>query len=82
MGFVPQPPTHDAAAAAAAAAAAQDEVAAARKALSKLQGRLVAVPRVQSWAPEGQRTAVVVAKTGPTPKDYPRPPGTPGKKPL
>jgi 16S rRNA (guanine527-N7)-methyltransferase len=60
----------------------QDEVSAARNALSKLQGKLAAVPRVQSWAPEGQRTAVVVSKTGPTPQQYPRLPGTPAKKPL
>lgn len=60
----------------------QDEVAAASKALSKLRGKLCAVPRVQSWAPEGQRTAVVVRKQQATPPQYPRPPGTPSKKPL
>lgn len=60
----------------------QEEVAAASKALSKLKGSLAAVQLVQSWAPEGQRTAVVVRKTGPTPQLYPRAPGTPSKKPL
>jgi hypothetical protein len=60
----------------------QAEVAAAGPALSKLGGQLLGVEGVQSWGPEGQRTAVVVAKTRPTPPHYPRPPGTPGKKPL
>lgn len=60
----------------------QDEVSAAKSALSKLRGKLRAVERVQSWAPEGQRTAVVVAKTHSTPPQYPRAPGTPNKKPL
>lgn len=61
---------------------AQAEVTAAAKAVSKLRGQLAGVPRVQSWAPEGQRTAVVVRKTGATPQLYPRAPGTPSKKPL
>lgn len=60
----------------------QEEVAAAGKALAKLQGSLAGVCLVQSWAPEGQRTAVVVNKTGPTPQAYPRAAGTPNKKPL
>lgn len=60
----------------------QEEVAAAGKALVKLKGSLVGVCLVQSWAPEGQRTAVVVNKTGPTPQAYPRAAGTPSKKPL
>ncbi|WIA21622.1 hypothetical protein OEZ85_000804 [Tetradesmus obliquus] len=60
----------------------QEEVAAAKPALAKLGGKLQAVELVESWAPEGQRTAVVVAKTGSTPAKYPRAPGTPSKKPL
>jgi 16S rRNA (guanine527-N7)-methyltransferase len=60
----------------------QEEVAAAGPALAKLGGCLEAVEVVQSWAPEGQRTAVVVTKTGRTSSRYPRPPGTPNKKPL
>eukprot|EP00775_Hariotina_reticulata_P014196 gene14196-14339_t len=60
----------------------QEEVAAAGPALARLGGRLVGVEEVQSWAPEGQRTAVVVAKEGPTPSKYPRVAGTPSKKPL
>lgn len=63
-------------------AAVQAEVAAAHNAVSKLGGKLLGVEPVQSWGPEGQRTAVVVAKTGSTPAKYPRAPGTPNKKPL
>lgn len=33
-------------------------------------------------SPEGRRTAVVVLKSRPTPSQYPRKPGVPGKKPL
>jgi rRNA small subunit methyltransferase G len=61
---------------------AQDEVAAARRALSELGGALRAVERVSSWAPDGQRTAVLVAKKRSTPRRYPRAPGTPSRKPL
>lgn len=67
---------------AAKGASPEAEVAAAGRALSELRGRLVEVARVESWAPEGQRTAVVVAKQAATPRAYPRSPGTPSKKPL
>lgn len=60
----------------------QDEVAAADNALSKLGGELLAIEKVNSWAPEGQRTAVVVKKCSKTPSKYPRTAGTPGRKPL
>ncbi len=33
-------------------------------------------------SPEGRRTAVLVLKARPTPAQYPRKPGVPGKKPL
>lgn len=58
------------------------EVAAARGALRTLGGELVAVVEVASHSAEGARTAVVVRKHKATPKQYPRKPGTPSKKPL
>jgi 16S rRNA G527 N7-methylase RsmG len=67
---------------AAKGAAPDAEVRAAGNALAKVGGRLLGVELVESWAPEGQRTAVVVAKARPTPAKYPRAPGTPGRKPL
>jgi 16S rRNA (guanine527-N7)-methyltransferase len=62
--------------------ASQAEVAAAEGALKKLGGTLLGVDLVQSYSQEGQRTAVVVRKNGPTPQKYPRVAGTPNKNPL
>ncbi|KAL4422347.1 hypothetical protein ABPG75_008544 [Micractinium tetrahymenae] len=67
---------------AAKGAAPAEEVAAAKGALGKLGGKLVAVGEVDSESPEGRRTAVIVAKARPTPAQYPRKPGVPSKKPL
>lgn len=68
---------------AAKGAAPHAEVAAAKKGIQALGGSgEVEVVGVDSWAPEGQRTAVVVCKRRPTPAAYPRAPGTPSKKPL
>lgn len=39
-------------------------------------------PPSPAEAPEGWRTAVVVRKPRPTPREFPRRPGTPAKKPL
>ncbi len=60
----------------------QVEVSAASNALGQCGGKLRRLELVESFSPEGQRTAVVVAKVGATPKRYPRQPGTPNKKPL
>ncbi len=61
----------------------QAEVSAASNALGQLGGRLVAVEDVESrWEDGRQRTALVVAKAGPTPAKFPRQAGTPNKKPL
>jgi 16S rRNA G527 N7-methylase RsmG len=57
------------------------EAAAAVRALAGSGARAV-VEFVDSWAPEGQRTALVVRKARPTPAAFPRPAGTPTKKPL
>lgn len=64
------------------AGALQVEVAAASNAFGQCGGKLRQVALVESYSPEGQRTAVVVAKVGHTQKRYPRVPGTPNKKPL
>lgn len=58
------------------------EVAAARGALRTLGGELQGVVEVASHSAEGPRTAVVVRKVKVTPKQYPRKPGTPSKRPL
>jgi 16S rRNA (guanine527-N7)-methyltransferase len=69
---------------AAKGAAPWEEVAEAAAAVHALAGRgaRCVVEPVDSWAPEGQRTAVVVRKRAPTPAAFPRAPGTPAKKPL
>jgi 16S rRNA (guanine527-N7)-methyltransferase len=58
------------------------EVAAASNALGQCGGKVRRVELVESFSPEGQRTAVVVVKVAATKKRYPRHPGTPSKKPL
>ncbi|GLC35193.1 hypothetical protein PLESTM_000289500 [Pleodorina starrii] len=58
------------------------EVCAAAGAIRQLGGRQLALERVESHSAEGQRTALVVAKAGPTPARFPRQAGTPNKKPL
>ena len=60
----------------------QEEVVAARTAIKLLGGELVDVREVDSMAPEGLRTAVVVRKVKATPRMYPRRPGTPKKQPI
>ncbi|KAI8469287.1 MAG: intraflagellar transport protein [Monoraphidium minutum] len=67
---------------AAKGAAPGAEAAAAARAVRLLGGGAVRIELVDSWAPEGQRTAVVVHKERPTPDLYPRLPGAPGRKPL
>lgn len=37
---------------------------------------------VESHSPNGQRTAIICVKDRPTPRKYPRDPGTPAKLPL
>lgn len=60
----------------------QAEVQASKAALRQLGGTLRETALVASWAPEGQRTALVVVKSAPTPAKLPRAAGTPNKKPL
>jgi 16S rRNA G527 N7-methylase RsmG len=68
---------------AAKGAAPGPEVRAATRAVRLLGGaEAFRTEGVDSWAPEGQRTALVVGKERPTPALYPRPAGSPNKKPL
>ncbi|KAI3424771.1 hypothetical protein D9Q98_008159 [Chlorella vulgaris] len=67
---------------AAKGAAPQDEVAGAKTAVIKVGGKLLGLEEVDSEGPEGPRTAVLVRKACPTPHQYPREPGVPGRKPL
>jgi 16S rRNA G527 N7-methylase RsmG len=67
---------------AAKGAGPQAEVAAAARAIKALGGEGARIHLVDSFAPDGQRTAVTVRKAAPTPVRYPRPAGTPSKQPL
>jgi 16S rRNA (guanine527-N7)-methyltransferase len=58
------------------------EVDEARSAVGCLGGKVLRVEEVDSLAPEGRRTAVVVRKDRPTPRNFPRRAGTPKKQPL
>lgn len=58
---------------------AEEELAQARSAAFLLHVKLESVPLVSSI---GERALVLAKKTAPTPKIYPRRPGTPAKKPL
>ncbi|KAI3785749.1 hypothetical protein L1987_44874 [Smallanthus sonchifolius] len=54
----------------------------AKKAISLMGASLLQTCYVNSHSPYGQRTAIVCLKDGPTPRKYPRDPGTPAKSPL
>jgi len=61
---------------------AEEELALAGRALQLLQGKVETVrPYSLGWQ-DDQRCLVAVRKTGPTPKQYPRPAGMPKKAPL
>ena len=59
--------------------AAGEEVAAAKRALDLLKGKSTIISADAPW---GERRLVVIEKTAPTPKAYPRKAGTPSKNPL
>ncbi|PQQ09481.1 ribosomal RNA small subunit methyltransferase G-like [Prunus yedoensis var. nudiflora] len=58
------------------------EVRNAEKAIQILGASVLQLCPVESHSPYGQRTAIVCLKTNPTPRKYPRDPGTPEKTPL
>ncbi|KAL6183210.1 hypothetical protein ACLB2K_044621 [Fragaria x ananassa] len=60
----------------------QMEVKNAEKAIQILGASIRQLCPVESHSPYGQRTAIVCLKTSPTPKKYPRDPGTPSDEPC
>ncbi|XXG81251.1 hypothetical protein AAC387_Pa09g1932 [Persea americana] len=60
----------------------QEEVSSAKTAIQLMGASILEMCSVESHGPFGQRTAVVCLKDCPTPKKYPRNPGTPAKIPL
>lgn len=60
----------------------EEELAAASTALNRLGGRMVGVYPVAVTGLTDNRILVVVEKVKPTPKEFPRRPGTPAKQPL
>ncbi|XP_051136534.1 uncharacterized protein LOC127255183 [Andrographis paniculata] len=60
----------------------QEEVTKAERAIRLMGGSILQTCSVESHSKYGQRTAIVCLKEGPTPRKYPRAPGTPLKLPL
>lgn len=59
-----------------------DEVAQADEAISTLGGRLRELKRIELDEFADERCLIIIDKIAPTPEQYPRRPGVPGKKPL
>ncbi|XP_073127017.1 uncharacterized protein [Henckelia pumila] len=60
----------------------QEEVTRAERAIHLMGASLLKTCFVESHNKYGQRTAIICRKNGPTPKKYPRVPGTPSRAPL
>ncbi|KAL6318934.1 hypothetical protein AAG906_001407 [Vitis piasezkii] len=60
----------------------QEEVRNAERAIQLMGASVLQLCSVESHSPFGQRTAIVCLKDCPTPRKYPRDPGTPVKSPL
>ncbi|TYH75191.1 hypothetical protein ES332_D04G002600v1 [Gossypium tomentosum] len=60
----------------------QDEVKSAERATKLMGASVLQLCSVESHSPHGQRTAIICLKNRPTPRKYPRDPGTPTKEPL
>ncbi|XP_009610216.1 uncharacterized protein LOC107793570 isoform X1 [Nicotiana tabacum] len=60
----------------------QEEVQSAERAIQLMGASLLEIRCVDSHSKHGQRTAIICLKDKPTPKKYPRDPGTPAKVPL
>ncbi|KAJ4850061.1 hypothetical protein Tsubulata_034421 [Turnera subulata] len=60
----------------------QEEVQNAKRSIQLMGASLLGLCSVESHSPHGQRTAIICAKDSPTPRKYPRDPGTPAKLPL
>lgn len=59
-----------------------DEIAQADRAIGLLGGRVGEVKKIEMAEFADERYLIVIDKTSPTPEQYPRRPGMPGKKPL
>ncbi|WP_059041226.1 16S rRNA (guanine(527)-N(7))-methyltransferase RsmG [Paenibacillus rubinfantis] len=59
-----------------------DEIKEAARSLSELKGKWVRTPKFQLPLDQSERHLVIIQKTAPTPKKYPRKAGTPAKTPL
>ncbi len=64
------------------AASVKEEMVSAKKAIQTLGGKVEEVHSFQLPLEESERNIIVIKKTKPTPKKYPRKPGTPNKMPL
>ncbi|XP_050221287.1 uncharacterized protein LOC126671549 isoform X2 [Mercurialis annua] len=60
----------------------REEVRNAEKSIQLMGASLLHICSVESHSPHGQRTAIMSVKDRPTPRKYPRDPGTPAKLPL
>uniref|UniRef100_A0A6N2M799 Ribosomal RNA small subunit methyltransferase G n=1 Tax=Salix viminalis TaxID=40686 RepID=A0A6N2M799_SALVM len=60
----------------------QEEVRNAERSLKLMGASVLQLCSVESHSPYGQRTAIICSKDHPTPRKYPRDPGTPAKLPL
>ncbi|KAL3639512.1 hypothetical protein CASFOL_017419 [Castilleja foliolosa] len=60
----------------------QEEVTKAERAIRLMGASLLQTCFVESHSKYGQRTVIICLKDGPTPRKYPRAPGTPSKLPL
>lgn len=60
----------------------QEEVRNAERSLKLMGSSTLQLCSVESRSPYGQRTAIICSKDRPTPRKYPRDPGTPAKLPL
>ncbi|CAK9138664.1 unnamed protein product [Ilex paraguariensis] len=60
----------------------QEEVRRAERAIHLMGASVLQTCTVESHSPNGQRTAIICLKGGPTPSKYPRDPGIPAKLPM
>ncbi|CAI9394320.1 Ribosomal RNA small subunit methyltransferase G [Bacillus sp. T2.9-1] len=64
------------------AASAKEEIEAGKKAVSLLGGKIQATHSFLLPVEESERNIIIMEKEKPTPKKYPRKPGTPNKEPI
>lgn len=64
------------------AASAKEEIEAGKKAVGQLGGKVQATHSFLLPIEESERNIIIIAKEKPTPKKYPRKPGTPNKEPI